>query len=333
MKSKVVITSIYPPAKAVEEIAKQGKDLIVVGDKKTPSDWAHDGVQFLSVDDQAKLPYKLLSVLPFNHYGRKMLGYLEAMKQGAEVIIDTDDDNIPKANWSFPDFDGDFKTTAQDAGFVNIYSYYTTMKIWPRGIPLDRIHTTVEAKETAPARVGVWQGLADGDPDVDAIYRLVSNELCNFDAKGPIVLGRGTLSPTNTQNTATRRELFPLLYLPAYVTFRFTDILRGWIAQPIMWAAGYSLGFIDATVVQERNPHDYTKDFESEIPCYLHGNKIIEAVQNVVDGKLAVSENLKRAYTKLHEMAIVTDDELTLLDAWLTDVAALTSGAGESYGN
>ena len=27
-----------------------------------------------------------------------------------------------------------------------------------------------------PSRVGVWQGLADGDPDVDAIYRLTVGE-------------------------------------------------------------------------------------------------------------------------------------------------------------
>ena len=58
-----------------------------------------------------------------------------------------------------------------------------------------------------------------------------------------MVLGTGTMSPFNTQNTLIRKELFALLYLPTYVTFRFTDILRGLVAQPIMWAAGYALGF------------------------------------------------------------------------------------------
>ena len=69
--------------------------------------------------------------------------------------------------------------------------------------------------------------------------------------------------PYNTQNTATRKELFPLLYLPAYVTFRFTDILRGLIAQPIMWLYDYHLGYSGATVTQKRNAHDYFEDFQS----------------------------------------------------------------------
>ena len=69
---------------------------------------------------------------------------------------------------------------------------------------------------------------------------------------------------------------FALLYLPAHVTFRFTDILRGLVAQPILWAAGYQLGFTRATVVQERNPHELLEDFESESPGYLRVEKIVD---------------------------------------------------------
>ena len=71
-----------------------------------------------------------------------------------------------------------------------------------------------------------------------------------------------------------RKEFFPLLYLPSFVTFRFTDILRGFVAQPILWKAGFNLGFTEATVFQERNAHNYVRDFESEIPMYLHTEKI-----------------------------------------------------------
>ena len=41
------------------------------------------------------------------------------------------------------------------------------------------------------------------------------------------------------------------MYLPTFVTFRFTDILRSYVAQPIMWNAGYRLGFTNATVTQK----------------------------------------------------------------------------------
>jgi hypothetical protein len=265
--------------------------------------------------------------LPYNHYGRKMIGYLFAVGAGADMIIDTDDDNIPKAGWTFPSFDGSYETIAADQGFVNIYSSFTKRRIWPRGLPLDRIHVPALPATIQDASVGIWQGLADGDPDVDAIYRLVSNEPCYFDDRAPLTLSPGTLSPFNSQNTAVRPQLFPLLYLPAFVTFRFTDILRGWVAQPIMWAAGYRLGFLGATVVQERNPHDYTKDFESEVPCYLHANKVYDAVSKAVSPDSSVTENLRSSYSALHEIEIVTAAELDLLDAWLGDLGALTDVA------
>ncbi|MDX9749428.1 MAG: STELLO glycosyltransferase family protein, partial [Paludibacter sp.] len=166
----------------------------------------------------------------------------------------------------------------------------------------------------------VWQGLADEDPDVDAVYRLTSDVPCYFNEKGPVVLGKGTITPFNTQNTMIRKELFPLMYLPTYVTFRFTDILRGLVAQPIMWLSGYQLGFVDATVVQKRNPHDYMKDFLSELPMYEHGEKVIELVSSNISGDASIENNLYNAYHALHRNGIVIDKELQTLEAWLKDL-------------
>ena len=170
-------------------------------------------------------------------------------------------------------------------------------------------------------RVGVWQGLADGDPDVDAIYRLTNNMPCLFDEREPVVLAKGTACPFNSQNTLFRKELFPLLYLPCTVTFRFTDILRGLVAQPIMWFYDYHLGFTKATVLQERNPHDYLKDFESEIPCYLHTRPVMELVGGAIRSSYALADNLYQAYEALQAHGYVEKDELAILAAWLKDVA------------
>ncbi|MBA2433233.1 MAG: DUF288 domain-containing protein [Chthoniobacterales bacterium] len=322
----IVITTIFPPTRAVQDFAERdGWSLIVAGDRKTPADWAHENVRFLSATAQEERGFKLTTVLPWNHYCRKLTGYLEAIRLGAEQIVDTDDDNIPKENWSFPSSEGEFETTAADRGFINVYRAFTDMAIWPRGFPLERI----QLPEAQPAagqqervKVGVWQGLADGDPDVDAIYRLTNNEPCHFNEREPLVLGRGTWCPFNSQNTLFVRELFPLLYLPAFVTFRFTDILRGLIAQPIMWAAGYHLGFTSATVVQERNPHDYLKDFESEIPCYLLAQKVADTVSAVVRTSASVTDNLSNSYEALHAAGVVQDEELRGLSAWLEDLQA-----------
>jgi len=328
VKHFVVITTIFPPTEATRRFSQMaGWKLIVAGDRKTDPNWAVSGSTFLSAAAQETSGYQVARALPWNHYCRKMVGYVHAIKQGAQIIVDTDDDNVPKADWAFPPFEGEFRCSEDNLGFVNLYKLYTDMHIWPRGFPLqliksERAQLNREKLRPAPAKVGIWQGLADGDPDVDAIYRLIDNTPCTFDDGPPVVLGAGTVCPFNSQNTAYRRELFPLLYLPAHVTFRFTDILRGLVAQPILWAAGWRLGFTKATVVQERNPHDYLKDFQSEIPCYLHAATIVEAVTAIAKKESSVGDNLFNAYRELVRIGIVPEKELPLLEAWLGDMKA-----------
>ena len=156
---------------------------------------------------------------------------------------------------------------------------------------------------------------------MDAIYRLTGNAPCSFDQRPPVVLERGTLCPFNSQNTLFAKPLFPLLYLPTFVTFRFTDILRSLVAQPILWLMDYRLGFTSATVTQERNPHDYLKDFEMEIPCYLHPERVVEAVGAAIQPGRSVGDNLMLAYAALVKAQIVPDQELRVLEFWLQDLA------------
>lgn len=320
MKKFIVITSIFNPTEAISAFAKlKDYQLIVVGDKKSPFDWQHENVIYLDTNKQVELNSSLANAIPFNHYGRKMMGYAYAIQQGADLIIDTDDDNIPYGDWGFPNFEGTYLQSEKDLGWVNIYHYFTDQHIWPRGLPLRNIRDSREKLKLegkSDSKVGIWQGLADEDPDVDAIYRLTSDTPCTFKKKDPVVLGVGTACPFNSQNTAIRKELFPLLFLPSFVTFRFTDILRGIIAQPILWQHGYRLGFTSATVVQKRNVHDYFRDFESEVPMYLHTEKSFDAVLNAV-GSGSVKDNLYSAYEALRKINIVEDREMTVLQEWL----------------
>ncbi|HEV8082390.1 MAG TPA: STELLO glycosyltransferase family protein [Chitinophagaceae bacterium] len=330
MNKYIVITSIFLPTEAVKIFsAMDDYKLIVVGDKKTPEEWNCKNVNYLSVSEQLSLGFALSEILPFHHYCRKMLGYLVAIKNGAEFIIDTDDDNIPKRNWRFPSFENEYDYISLNQGFINIYQLFTEEPIWPRGLPLHLINTKFDLDkylELKDCKVGIWQGLADEDPDVDAIYRLTSDKPCYFKERKPVVLGSGTISPFNTQNTIIKKELFPLMYLPTYVTFRFTDILRGLVAQPLMWLYDYQLGFTDATVVQKRNPHDYMKDFISEIPMYQHCGKIVELVSAVISKSLSIENNLFNAYKSLLKEGIICNKEMVTLEAWLNDLSK--PGAG-----
>ena len=328
-KRFIVITSIAAATEAVKKFAAlPDYQLIMAGDKKTPPNWQHPNTIYLPVDGQQQKRGALGKLLPYNSYTRKMFGYLEAFKQGADLIVDTDDDNIPKPDWEFPSMEeAEYNTVEKDLGMVNVYQLFTDQHIWPRGLPLALIKKDFQLEKhlvTERSTVGMWQGLADEDPDVDAIYRLTDNTPCYFNKREPVVLAPGTVCPCNTQNTLVCKEFFPLMYLPN-VNFRFTDILRGLVAQPIMWQQGYRLGFLEATVIQKRNPHDYMSDFDSELPMYKYCESIVEWVQAGIKTNNSVQDNLHCAYVELNKQGVVTNDEIELLEAWLQDFETFSS--------
>ncbi len=329
MNKAIVITSIFPPGPSIRKWALlQDWGVIVAGDKKTPLNWSCDKVIYLSVEDQLTLDFRIARLLPWNHYSRKLLGYLLAIQKGAELIVDSDDDNMPKENWSVPQFDGNHLMSAGNLGFMNVYSYFTEQNIWPRGFPLNRVRDpnsrlTKSHLRMNSVNVGVWQGLADGDPDVDAIYRMTVNAPCFFNNKSPVVFNSGTICPFNSQNTSFIKPVFPLLYLPSSVSFRATDIVRGLVAQPILWSAGFNLGFTAATVTQERNIHDNLSDFESEIPIYINSEKIIDTVEKTVTSRCSIDENLYNAYESLFRKNIVQKYELDMIASWILDIKDL----------
>ena len=328
IKTACVITTIFPPSDAVQQFAANpALEVVVVGDRKTPEVWTCPGAMFLSAANQHELGFGLEPRLPWNHYCRKMLGYLFALREGAEFIYETDDDNLPLANWFVPRAEGAFGTVSTSERFFNVYAYYTEQHIWPRGYPLREISrpqpVMINGPDQVISRVGIWQGLANGDTDVDAIYRLTSDAPCEFAVRGPLVLPVGVICPFNSQNTFFQREFAALMYLPTTVTFRFTDILRGLVAQPILWSAGARLGFTDATVVQARNPHDYMKDFAQEVPMYLQTEEVVATALAVVNAKRSIHENLTDVYAALVERHMVAPEEMNTLNAWLADIDAI----------
>ncbi len=327
MDKFIVITSIFEPSEAVRRFAcVDGWQLVVVADKKTPPDWCHENAVFLSVPDQLEMGYPLVKNLSWNHYARKMLGYLYAMQQGAEMIADEDDDNLPLPRWGKVALDGVLDTLTQP-GFVNIYRFFTDEFIWPRGFPMDELQAPVPTGMVRKrSRVGIWQFLADEDPDVDAVYRMLFNKPVTFRDREPIVLDEGVYCPFNSQNTLILKDAFAALYLPAFVTFRFTDILRGVVAQPLLWAAGLRLGFGPATAVQLRNPHDYLKDFESEIPAYLQSRKAAYLAADAVRADRPMTENLLAVYESLAEHGIVPRQEVELCQAWVDSLKMALAG-------
>ena len=322
----IVITSINPKSLGVELFEnKPDWHIVIVGDRKSVFIPSSERLTFLSLEAQQKLGYKLGTVCPYNHYARKNLGYLYAIEQGAEIIYDTDDDNVPYLpyeNWSMPKFVCSSQYLSNQR-FVNVYKYFSNEFIWPRGYPLDEIHSEASSHviETESVDVGVWQGLVDDDPDVDALYRLIispSVKSVRFERKEPIFLNRKQYCPFNSQNTLWNKRLFPLLYLPATVSFRFTDILRGYLAQRCMLEKELYLGFCSPTVYQRRNKHNLMKDFKSEIECYINAKSIVNLIDSI-DLNQNLCDSLLKLYSKLALSGYVKESEVTILKAWIED--------------
>jgi hypothetical protein len=320
MKRAIVITTINHETQGVEEFSKKDDwDLLVVGDEKSKNIETTDRLKFLSVNNQKQLGYQFVEKCPYNHYGRKNIGYLYAAQNGAKVIYDTDDDNIPYPEWFAPEFCANNVLCSQQS-FVNIYSRFGVEDVWPRGFPLDEIKSNKdEWEEERAVNIGVWQGLADKDPDVDAIYRLLNNNEISFSKREPIALDKGVYAPLNSQNTFWHRSVFPLMYLPLTVSFRFTDILRGYIAQRIMWEYDKKLGVMGATVYQVRNDHDLMKDFEDEIECYLKTKNIVSILSEI---KLSadIYHNIIVVYQSLVDGGLIDHREMDILKAWVNDL-------------
>ena len=167
-------------------------------------------------------------------------------------------------------------------------------------------------------------------PDVDAIFRLVHGGEVEFQPRPSVYLDKEYYCPFNSQNTFWNKAAFMGMYLPADVSFRFTDILRGYIAQRLMWVDELHLGFLGSMVYQLRNQHDLMKDFEDEIPCYLRIEEVVDALRHTEMGSKQC-DNMRNMYDSLHRAGIVTEQECENVAAWVADLD-LAMAKGARYG-
>ncbi len=329
-RTALVITSISGPNAVLRSFAEgclgHGIQFILIGDKPSPADFHLNGCDFWSLERQRSMPFELARILPERHYGRKNLGYLEAISHGAEVILESDDDNFPRAEFWHARKAQLQAEALVNAGWVNVYRYFSGERIWPRGYPLEHLQKQLPSPADAQLlHCPIQQGLADENPDVDAIYRLAGVLPLNFEERDPLALGKGSWCPFNSQNTTWTAEAFPLLYLPSHCSFRMTDIWRSYVAVRICWENGWNVLFHNATVWQERNEHDLMKDFADELIGYQNNRAICEQLEalSLRPGAEHIMENMMVCYERFIAMGLVGKAEIPLLQAWVNDMAAL----------
>jgi hypothetical protein len=327
----IIITTINNPTDQVLYYANTiGWDLIIVGDGKTNNEsYKNVNCIYLGLEEQKQLFPSIYDKIPLNSYTRKMFGYLYAMKNKYNIIYDTDDDNKYIGNLDY--FNCNVNNFKEDKlsstiGFVNLYKIYTDSNIWPRGIPPGHISgkTVPEITDNkTDMTVAVIQGLVNNDPDVDAYYRLnINNGSFYFDKNQNynVVLDKYSVCPFNTQNTFwLDSSTFYAMYLPVSVTFRYTDILRGFIALYQLWKHNKTIKFTFPSADQIRNLHDLNKDYESELSMYNTAGLVIELLNNNKNA------TIQEMYAILEKNNIVDKNEIEVLNEWLNLINELTN--------
>tara|TARA_X000000950_G_scaffold212171_1_gene255256 strand:- start:3788 stop:4792 length:1005 start_codon:yes stop_codon:yes gene_type:complete len=329
MKKTLIITTINKPNNNIKKFTRLCKkyksNFIVIGDKKTPKNFDISYGIYYNIRDQKKIKFNFSKVCPTNSYARKNIGYLLSIKNKSDFIIETDDDNYPKDN-----FFNHIKLTQKvkeikNVGWVNVYKsfIYNDKDIWPRGLPLNEIKKIPIFKNRKVKKsFYLQQGVCEGNPDVDAIYRIINKKInIKFKDKYTFSLGK-SLSPINSQNTIWFKKLFTLMYLPVTCTMRTTDIWRGIIALNIILNDNLSVLFFGTTMKQFRNIHNLTNDLEQEMPLYKDISDGFKKLQNLnlKKGSKNYSNNLLKSYEALIEMKIFDKKEIFFLKAWIKDI-------------
>jgi len=182
----------------------------------------------------------------------------------------------------------------------------------------------LQKKGPVKRSIPIQQGLANYDPDVDAIFRLTRplNIFFSEDA-APISLPKGLMCPYNTQNTLYYKRAFWGLLVPITTTFRVCDIWRSYWAQRILWDIDGELVFLPPTVEQHRNAHDYLDDFEDELDLYLNAEKLIRFLLSWTSSSKLLAERILDLSKAMVSQDFWKAADARLTKAWLEDLQAV----------
>jgi hypothetical protein len=274
MVKYIVTTTIYSPSEAIHKFITFNEwQLIIVGDKKTPHneyiqlEQQNKNVKYLTPEYQEEHYKELSDAIGWNKIQRRNIGFVEALKNGAEIIASVDDDNIPLDDWG---------KTIHIGTPTNVYYYENNelafdpigitnhYELWHRGYPIQDLHQRnnkykITRKTITPdIQADFW----NGDPDIDAVCRLEHKPMCFFDDKY-FPFATNVFSPFNSQNTFFSREALKR-YLVIPGIGRMDDI---W-ASYYMESLGFKVIYNKSTVFQDRNIQNLTKNLTMEFIGY-----------------------------------------------------------------
>lgn len=312
--------------------------IFVVGDEQTPDEEVRgllNGIgsaHYYSAEDQRRLGYESCDLLNWRHPGRRSIGYLQAIREGADIVVSADDDNFAIDNDYFKTFErlvgGTFDGLEMGSpGRWVDATWFLDPPVHHRGFPHQLWHpfNAPVARSTAGARIGVAAGLCLGDPDIDAVTRMVKKPTCmgaSAVADAGFVVDPSCYSPFNSQNTAFLRELLPvLLMLTPYG--RFDDIWCSYVAERVMREHGYVVHYGRPYVWQQRSEHSLIRDLAVEIEGMEATLRFVSCLEDAPLVGDSILDDTARLYEHMAKSEFSRVAELG--KAWVRDAGKVLS--------
>lgn len=277
----IATTTINKPTKALKIFANNNKcKLIVALDKKSKEFKLKNSI-VLSTQYQEKKWPKLSKLIGWNCIQRRNFAILEAYERGAEIIALIDDDNIPYASWFnniYVNKNIKCKEIKTNKLIFDPVGFTNHKNLWHRGVPLELVNgRSYKAGKKVYITPDVQANFWNGDPDIDAVCRMIFRPECNFKSNRFPFFSK-KISPFNSQNTLISREVVKDYFLFPHIG-RMDDI---W-ASFYITSKKYRVLYNKPTVYQERNVHNLIKDFKDEYIGYTNSLKLINQLYKKPD--------------------------------------------------
>lgn len=276
MRKCIVTTTINNITEASKKFSLMPDwDFVVAGDIKTPhQDYKNnENIKYLDPQEQELLDKPLSDMIGWKCIQRRNMAFVYALKNGYDIIATVDDDNIPYDNWGQLYNQNVVKEYTNDKIFFDPLSVTNYKYLWHRGFPIQHVHNkneNISFKMKNIDKFDVQANLWDGDPDIDAIGRMIYNPECKFDTNEWYTTDK--LTVFNSQNTIIKRDALKHYFMFDKVG-RMDDIFGSYILQK----KGFNVVFGPPTVYQARNEHDLTVDLVKEYIGYENVRNIYES--------------------------------------------------------
>ncbi|KAI3667387.1 hypothetical protein L6452_42443 [Arctium lappa] len=339
----VVSVSDYPSDSLKKLLNIKGWQLLAVGNSKTPSDWSLKGTIFLSLEDQAKLGFRVVDYLPYDSYVRKTVGYLFAIQHGAKKIFDADDrgevidDNISKhfdvelvGENAKKEIILQYSHENSNRTVVNPYIHFGQRSVWPRGLPLENVGE-IEHEEYYNEVFGgnqfIQQGISNGLPDVDSVFYFTRKQNLEpfdirFDEHAPkVAFPQGIMVPMNSFNTIFHYSAFSGLMLPVSISSMASDVLRGYWAQRLLWEIGGFVVVYPPTV--HRNDTIESYPFAEEKDLHVNVGRLIKFLVSWKTDKHNLFEKILELSYAMAKEGFWSEKDVKFTAAWIQDLIAV----------